>query len=375
MADCRDDILYDIAFSSYRNINVATARRFAALGISPCDFFGKSAGTLAALSGIKASYFDDGRRAEAVEAARAETAFVRDNGIKVLRYTDDAYPQRLGECNDAPAVLYAMGDAGRASARHSVAIVGTRHGTAYGADFTRRLVADLASALDDVLVVSGLAFGIDIAAHRAALDAGVATAAVLAHGFNTIYPADHRNEAREIARGGGFLATEYRSCDTIHRGNFLARNRLIAGLADVTVVVESDVKGGAMVTARLASAYNREVMALPGRVNDPYSRGCLELIAHDTARMVRDASDLIEVMGWTRKPAVGEQAELKFEIPAHYAEIIELIRQNPDMTVNDMCVALGMPYARLSSLLFEMEMDDYIISVPGGRYTLPASAR
>ena len=368
--DKGEELIYKIAFSSYKNINVGTAERFAGLGITPEDFFNKSASVLASLTGIKASFFDDSRRVEALEQARRELDFISSGKVKAIYYTSADYPSRLAECPDAPAMLYFTGTVQAASAPHSVAIVGTRHYTAYGADFTRRLVADLSERLDDVLVVSGLAYGVDICSHRAAIDCGVPTAAVLAHGLNTIYPSEHRNDARKIITEGGFLMTEYRTNSHIHKGSFLARNRLIAALADVTVVVESDLRGGAMATARLASEYNREVMALPGRVNDTYSRGCNELIATNRASVIRDASDLIGAMGWRSKSEAGEQYMLPLDVPQEYSVVIDALRAHPDATVNDICVILGIPFAQLSALLFRMEMDDYVISRPGGRYAL-----
>lgn len=370
-----DDLTCRIALAGYRNITIDSARRFEAMGVTPHDFFTKPALTLASVTGVRPEYFADNRRAEAMEQARAERMFVECNSIAALYHTDATYPTRLAECDDAPAMLYVAGAAECLSARHSVAIVGTRYCTAYGADFTRRLVSDLAEGLDDLLVVSGLAYGVDVCAHRAALDSGVRTAAVLAHGLNTIYTAEHRQDAQRIIRQGGCLATEYTSHDRIHRGNFLARNRIIAALADVTVVVESDLRGGAMATARIASAYNREVMAVPGRVNDTYSRGCNQLIASRTASMVRDASDLIDLMGWMTKPKPGEQQELSFDTPEEYTPVINLLKKRPESTVNDLCASLGTPFASLSALLFRMELDDYIIALPGGRYTLPAKSR
>ena len=370
-ADARA-LTHRIALAHYRNINAASAQRFADKGISPEDVFCKPASPLASCTGIRSAFFDASRRAEAVAAAEAETEFITSSRISATYYTDEAYPARLAECDDAPAMLYAVGDMACTAARHSIAVVGTRHCTAYGADFTRRLVADLAAALDSLLVVSGLAYGVDICAHRAALEAGVPTVAVLAHGLNTIYPAEHRQDARRIAAERGAVMTEYRSCDRIHRGNFLARNRIVAGLADITVVVESDIRGGAMATARIASAYNREVGALPGRINDTYSRGCNHLIASRTASLVRDAADIIDIMGWTAKPAEGQQKEIAFEMPELYGRVLARLAEKPSSTVNDLCGALGLPYATLSSTLFEMEMDDLIIALPGGRFTLPA---
>lgn len=365
--DTRTDTAYRIAFAGFRNINLGVARHFASLGIGAEEFFTYPARRLAMLTGLREAYFDDDRRHEALEKAAAEARFVADNGIGMHYFTDDSYPRRMAECDDAPAMLFSFGKVEETA--HTIAIVGTRHCTAYGAEFTRRLVADLGKALDSVAIISGLAYGIDICAHRAALDAGIPTGAVLAHGLNTVYPADHRDDARRIARHGGFILTEYPSHAAIHRGNFLSRNRIVAALADVTVVVESDIKGGAMTTARIAAAYNRDVMALPGRVTDAYSRGCNELIARREAAIVRDAADIIEAMNWSARPAEGEQPSLPF-LTDEQTRIVDFLKAHEGASANDMCAALGIPFPRLSAALFEMEMEDLLGALPGGRYCI-----
>ncbi len=362
-----DELIYKIAFATYRNVNYSSATRLEAKHVTPEAFFTFPSSTLASITGLKPAFFADDRRREALESARREADFIAANHIRAIYYTDEEYPARLAECNDAPAMLFVLGNS-KLDFRHVVAVVGTRHCTAYGLDFTRTLVEDLAKSLDDVLIVSGLAYGIDIAAHKAAISSGVTTGAVFAHGLNTIYPADHRDAARRIMAEGGFLATEYRTCEAIHRGNFLARNRIVAGMADATVVVESDERGGAMSTASIASAYNREVFAVPGRVYDPASRGCNALIARRQASIIRGADDLIDIMGWTPKAQSGEQQEFSFELDSTQQSVVDFIRNNPTATVNDMCVALALPYSQMGSILFEMEMADVIVSLPGGRY-------
>ena len=367
MTDLLTSTARRIAFAGYKNMNLGAARHFAALGIGENEFFEWPVAKLAAITGLKSSYFDDAKRAEAIQKGTTEAQFAINNGIKTLFFADDNYPSRMNDCDDAPALLFCLGEAQEAA--HAVSIVGTRHSTAYGLDFTRHLVEDLAASLDSLLIVSGLAYGIDIAAHRAALSAGVPTGAVLAHGLNTIYPADHRNEARRMVKEGGFLMTEYPSYAPIHKGNFLARNRIVAAMADVTVVVESDNKGGAMSTARIAGAYNREVMALPGRITDTYSRGCNSLISRGEAIMVRDAGDIIDALGWKARPVEKKQQELPFLSPEQ-TQIADFLKSKPDATVNDLCSGIGIPYSRLSALLFEMEMDDIVTALPGGRYCL-----
>lgn len=367
-----------MAFAGYRNVTLGTARELTLRGAGPDEFFSESAGSLAGRTGLRAEYFDEATREAALERAGKEIDFLRDNRVRAIYCEDAAYPRRLTLCDDAPAMLYMLGD-GDLNPRYCVSIVGTRHATAYGAEFTARLVSELGEALPEGLqIVSGLAYGIDIAAHEAAMRAGIPTGAVLAHGLNTVYPMEHRRQAMDMVRHGGFLATEYTSQARTHRGNFLARNRIVAGMADAVVVVESDMRGGAMATARIASAYSREVLALPGRVSDPYSRGCNDLLARGTARVVRDAGDILDAMGWkaarkSRKEAAG-QLTLQFEPDPEKTAILRAIGAEPEADVNELCAALGMPFGRLSALLFELEMDDLVVGIPGGRYGLTAVA-
>lgn len=367
------DLIYDIAFSTYRNITVGTARRFADLGVTPAEFFTLEARRLAAITGLRENYFDDAKRTEALRQARHEALFIERGNIEILSLQRGNFPFNLSQCDDAPAMIFALGKSDLSNKR-VVAIVGTRHCTQYGAEFTQHLVAELAEKVEDMAIVSGLAYGVDICAHRAAMQAGIPTGAVLAHGLNTIYPAEHRNDAMRIVSDGGFLFTEYGSTSAIHRGNFLARNRIVAGLADVTVVVESDIRGGAMTTARIAGAYNREVMATPGRTCDKYSRGCNDLIARGEASIVRDADDLISLMGWPSRQPEGTQQELPL-LTDEQKDIIDYITDHPQSTVNELCLHTGRPVQYLSAVLFDMEMNDLVAALPGGRYSPIIKAR
>lgn len=367
-----DPLVAKIAFSRIRGINLSTARQLVGRIGSYENFFTLSQSALAATSGIDAKLTGQTYRQSLIEAATKESRFVTEKSITTRFFEDDNYPSRLLDCDDAPAMLYSIGKC-NLNSLHTVAIVGTRHATPYGLDFVKHLVADLAQSLDSLVIISGLAYGIDVAAHRAALDASVPTLAVVAHGLNTIYPADHRSTAAKIVSEGGAIITEYQSDSAIHKGNFLARNRIVAGLADVVVVVESDIHGGALSTARIASAYSHEVMAVPGRVTDTYSRGCNALIADQTATIICSADDLINLMNWTAKPAPQTQTELNFEMTPEQKTLTDHIIAHPDHTVNDICIALGIPFNRLTAMLFEMEMSDMIITLPGGHYAVTAS--
>ncbi len=366
-----DPLVARIAFSKIKGINRSTASRLIGLLGSPEAFFTLPQSALSASCGLDSRICDQSSRLSLLEAAAEEARFIRSKAITAAFIGSDAYPRRLSSCDDAPAILYSIGPC-NLDCLHSVAIVGTRHATPYGIDFINHLVADLADSLDSLVIISGLAYGIDVAAHRAALDNGIPTAAVVAHGLNTIYPADHRSTAAKIVSEGGAIVTEYTSGAPIHKGNFLARNRIVAALADVVIVVESDTKGGAMSTARIASAYNREVMAVPGRTTDTYSRGCNALIAENTASIVRSADDIIEALNWTTRSRPDTQTTLTFEMTAEQRQIADYIISHPDHTVNDICVGLGLPFNKLSSMLFEMEMSDMLITLPGGRYAVTA---
>ncbi len=366
-----DELLHRIAFSQIRNLTASTALDvLERVGGVEC-FFSRSQAELWQAMGTPAKICTDAERARLLAAARTELAFVRAHDIDVRFIADGAYPQRLAQCADAPLAIYALGNGDVLDAAHVVSLVGTRNATRYGIDFTKELVTELAELIDDVVIVSGLAYGIDVSAHKAALAAGVPTVGVVAHGLNTIYPADHRDIARRMVHEGGAIVTEYTSGSQIHRGNFLARNRIVAGLSDAVIVVESDSRGGALSTARIASGYDRFVGAVPGRVTDRYSRGCNALLASQAATIIRSAEDLVEAMNWTARPREGEQTALVFDdISPEFQQVIDYLRAHPNDNLNDMVVALGVPYGLLSARLMQMEMADLLASNPGGTFRL-----
>jgi len=350
-------------------INLSTGRELLRRVGSVESVFSRSEEEMAVVLGRRGGIADASYRQEICARAEREEVFVQANGIRPLFFTDDDYPQRLLDCDDAPVMLYAVGDTPLDRMR-TVAVVGTRHSTAYGLEFTARLVRELAEMYGDIAIISGLAYGIDVAAHKAALREGLPTIGVMANALNTVYPAEHRDVAARMVKAGGMLMSEYTTSARIHRGFFLARNRIVAGLADAVVVVESDLRGGAMATARIASAYGHELFAVPGRATDTYSRGCLDLIARRMAMVVRGAGDIGEALGWKQVAAEGAQQEIQFELPEEQQRIVDYLREHPQATVNDMCVALDRSFAALSSALFEMEMGDVLMTLPGGRYAV-----
>ena len=360
---------YQIAFASLRSMTRRLADELLSRIGGEEEFFCATESQLSALMGCRNKLFSDQYRNEILEKAKRELSFINENSITPLYYTDGNYPKRLSECDDAPLLLYTIGNCDLNST-HIVSIVGTRHATPYGIDFTMKLVENLSKKLDNLIIVSGLAYGIDIAAHRAALHYNVPTAAVLAHGLNTIYPAAHRNSAADIVHSRGSLISDYMSQDSLHKGNFIARNRIVAGLCDCLVVVESAEKGGALITANIAAGYNRDVMALPGRTSDPYSRGCNRLINRNVAALISDADDLINAMQWTPRADEGCQQPLPLELSADEKAIIDKLTQQGEATINQLSISLSIPMSRLMPLLIDMEFNGLIITFPGGKFRL-----
>ncbi|MDR2764837.1 MAG: DNA-processing protein DprA [Tannerella sp.] len=308
-------------------------------------------------------------RAEALHRAEQELTFIEKNKIRLYSIMEEDYPIRLRNCQDAPVVFYFKGNADL-SAQRILSIVGTRSATDYGYGLTVALLKNLANAFPDLLVVSGLAYGIDICAHRNALKNGLPTVGVLAHGLDRIYPVIHRHVAVEMLQNGGLLS-DFVSETVPARENFLQRNRLIAGLADATVVVESAEKGGALVTADIAFSYSREVYAFPGRTVDKYSGGCNWLIRVNKAGLITSAHDLATALSWDiGKASVPKDARLPFqhEMPDH--PILKLLAEKGEIQINELAVMSGMPVYQLSPMLFELELAGHVKVLPGNVYKL-----
>lgn len=363
------DIIYKIAFSSLKGITIQTAKTLLEKVGSEKEFFTLREAELKNLTSTSSPLFADDVRRKVVEDAQKEYEFINRNNISTVYFNDEIFSERLLQCEDAPLMLYGVGECDLNSA-HILSIVGTRNATSYGIGFTQKLVEDLANKIDNLVIISGLAYGIDIAAHRAALKAGVPTIAIVANGLSTVYPTVHRNDAAEIVRRGGMILTEYYHDDPIHRSKFLARNRIVAGMADGIVVVESARKGGAMRTAQLSTDYGREVMALPGRISDIYSRGCNHLIANSTAALIESADDLIAAMKWTPILTSGTQAEIKFDFTPDEQKIIDYLRFHGDTPRNKLSIEINIPISRLSSILTDLEFVEAVECIPGGKIRL-----
>ena len=362
-------LVYHIAFASLQGMGVDLARKLLDVVGSEERFFAMSEKDLRALTHGRSKIYSDNYRRECLQRAVNEEAFVREHGIKATYFTDEDYPHRLIEAADAPVMIYTLGKCDLESP-HVISVVGTRHATQYGVRFCDTLIGELAQCLPDLVVVSGLAYGIDIAAHRAALKHGVATVAVLPRGLNRIYPAMHRNDAVAIAKHGGMLLTDYTSQDDVQKSNFLARNRIVAALSDCTVIVESAGSGGALVTASLAMSYNRDVMAVPGRCGDEFSTGCNKLIATNKAALITSADDLLSAMRWEGLARQPQQLDLFPELTKEEQAVVDVIRDNGEIHLNTLADKLHTPVYKLMSILVELDCKNVITTLPGCRYAI-----
>lgn len=311
---------------------------------------------------------------EPLRRAEAELEYDEAHGIIPLAMNDTRYPSRLRECDDAPLMLFYKGNADLNRAR-VLSIVGTRHCTSYGQDLIRRFCDDLRQICTDVLIISGLAYGVDICAHRNALRSGFYTAAVLAHGLDTIYPSSHRDTAREMLTRGG-LITEFLTGTNADKVNFVRRNRIVAGMADATLLVESASRGGGLITTGIAQSYGRDVFAFPGAVGMTYSEGCNNLIRDNGAALITCAADLAAAMTWNNDSALrdarqqGIERQLFPELTDDEQLIVSTLAKTNDMQINMLAVRTGIPVQRMSALLFSLEMKGVVRMYAGGTYHL-----
>jgi DNA processing protein len=300
--------------------------------------------------------------------AEKEVVFIEKFGIKPLFLTDKDYPQRLLNCFDPPAMLFYKGTAD-VNASRAVAIVGTRNNTEYGKYITEKLVKALVKV--NAIIISGLAFGIDTIAHKCSLKCGIPTIGVVGHGLDTIYPPENTNLAKQMLRNGGLL-TEFRSNTNPDKHNFPSRNRIVAGISDATIVVESGIKGGSNITANLAWGYNRDVFAVPGKSTDVKSEGCNRLIRENKAMLMDDSDHFITMMGWNEqeRKKVMVQKQMFPEMSDVEKKVAELLRKSDDTGIDELNVQCGFSSSSIASALLNLEMQGVLKVLPGKRYRL-----
>ena len=319
-------------------------------------------------------HLDEPGMEEAFSRAQQECEWIEAHGIRVYTLADEDYPYRLRQCPDRPVVLYGKGNL-HPSEGPIVSIIGTRRPTERGKELTTALVRDLHALLPSVTIVSGGAYGIDITAHRAAIECGIPTIIIPAHGLDRIYPASHRPEAVAALAHGGLL-TEFLSGTEPLAPYFVQRNRIVAGLADAVVVAESKRRGGSLITARMAMDYNRELFAFPGRPSDTISEGCNMLIRTNQAHLINDAEELVEAMGWTTRQAPSQPVQTRMvglldDLTETQQTLLTKLQEAEDgMHINLLVMETELPYSDVASDLMMLEIQGLIRSLPGGVYRI-----
>jgi len=360
-------LLYQIGITLIPGIGDVNGKKLVQWCGSAEEVFRSPAKTLRAIPGIGQTAVNNILNQQVLKRAEEEVRFLEKHHIRPLFFQDEAYPQRLLNCYDHPLMLYYRGNADL-NHKRIIAFVGTRRATDYGRGRCREMIDGLQEK--EVLIVSGLAYGIDGCAHRRAVENGIPTVGVLGHGLDRIYPAPHRKLAEEMLENGGLL-TEFLSKTSPDRENFPQRNRIVAGMADAVVVVESDKKGGALITARLANSYNRDVFAVPGRITDRFSTGCNFLIKTNQAALVQSADDIGYIMGWDdRRVPADRQTRLFVEMTGTEKLLYNLLEETGTMGVDKLTIRSGFAPSTVSAALLGMEFKGLIQSLPGKQYRI-----
>lgn len=362
-----------IALSRLKGVGAPFLQILNEKGISAAEFLAMTpAQQGAACSLAQMPQWSEAEIREAKATGEKEALFCQRHKVKILSPILDGYPRRLAILDEAPTVLFVLGNADL-DALHIIGVVGTRRITPPGDRFCRKFVKELGYLVTNPLIVSGLAYGTDAAAHQSALDNNLPTAAVLAHGLSMIYPAPHRQLAERILHQGGALISQYLSEQKPFRGNFLQRNRVIAALSDGVMIIESAMKGGAMNTAHAAFDFSRSVMALPGRPTDAMSEGCNHLIRHQIATLTTDARQACHTLGWEtakEKPQTADPTLFR-QPDSELMPVYTLLQQSDaPVGIDFIMMKCGLPPARLTAMLFALEEDGFIVRLPNNRYTI-----
>lgn len=361
-----NDLQYQIALTLLPGIGDISGKKFVEYCGSARAIFDETRKSLEKITGMReASIEAICKPKEYLKRADEEIAFMEKNDIRPLFFQDSDYPRRLLHCDDSPLMLYYKGTA-NLNAQRVVAIVGTRNITEYGKENCNQLVEDLKA--DNVLIVSGLAYGVDTCAHKASVKHGIPTVGVMGSGMQQIYPAPNKKLASDMVEQGGGVLTECMSGTQPERENFPRRNRIIAGMADAVVVIESALKGGSLITADIANSYNRDVFAYPGRVMDLYSQGCNYLIRTNRAHLMESVLNLRYVMRWDTEKKVEKQTAFFREYTDEEKKIMDCFGDNAVIALDDIIVKTELPTTKIAALLLGLEFDGILMALPGKRY-------
>jgi len=361
--------VYEVAIGLVPGIGNQLTRQLVSYCGAPEQVFREKKGKLLKIPGIGENIAQSIIQSDIFSKAEKQVETAIKTGTKILFYTNHDYPERLKTILDAPTLIYYKGQ-GPLNFPKTVGVVGTRNATGYGKEMTEKIISELKE--QNVQIISGLAYGIDSYAHKSALDNGLSTIGVMATGVNIVYPAVHKEMANRMQSSGGILS-EYPFDTKPEPGYFPARNRIIAGLSDVVLVVEASSSGGALITAELANGYNREVMAVPGNINNKYSLGCNNLIKSHKAQIFSKTSDIIELMNWDisiiPKPK-NKTPEIPEGLTDDEKKIFELLISNGETHIDELCWKSQIPVSKMASLLLNLEFSNQVKSLPGKKYKL-----
>lgn len=361
-----NDLVYQIAITKIPLVGAVTAKTLISYCGGVKNVFDASLKELKAIPGVGPLIAGNIVKQQVLDKAAEEISFLEKYKIKPLFYLNDDYPHRLKHYSDCPILLYYSGNADLNHQR-IVGVVGTRRPNSYGIQSCESLIMDLKEY--DPLVISGLAYGIDITAHKKCIMEGIPTVAALGHGLSRIYPNQHQGIARQMINCGGLL-TEYTSDHGPDREHFPMRNRIIAGLCDALVVVQTAQKGGSMISAEIANGYYKEVFAFPGRVSDPCSVGCNHLIKSHKANLIESASDIAYVMGWEKKEVGSKKSKQLQLLNAEEQSIVSLLKEQEEISIDQLTLAAQMTSSQMAAILLNLEFRGLVRTLPGKRYAM-----
>ncbi|MCH4822532.1 DNA-processing protein DprA [Gramella lutea] len=357
-----EDLLFALALQHVPNLGDTTAKKLIRKFGTPENIFREKTSNLLKIDGIGQTRIRELNRLEHIKAAEDELKFIEKNKIGVHYFLEEDYPEKLKHCIDGPILLFSKGNI-NLNKKRIISVVGTRKITAHGMEFCERFINDL--AVLEPVIISGFAYGVDITAQKAAVKNGLQTIGCLAHGLNQIYPKTHKKYMKEIEENGGFF-TDFWSTDSFDRNNFLKRNRVIAGISEATIVIESAEKGGALVTADIANSYDREVFAVPGRPSDKYSLGCNNLIKAQKAHVLTSAADLAYILNWeldeNPEPV---QKQLFIELEGDEEKLYSFLKSSGKTELDMLALNCNLPTFKTASLLLNMELKGAIRPLPG----------
>jgi DNA processing protein len=356
------DLFHLLALQQVEGVGDIMAKKLLTHCGNAAEVFKTKSSQLAAIDGIGSVLLKNLKDKIVFEKAEQELHFIKSNEIKASYFKDENYPDRLKHCIDGPVLLFTSGNIDLKN-KKTISIVGTRQITSYGMEFCRKLIEDLAPL--DPVIVSGFAYGVDIFAHQLAMEHNLQTIGVVAHGLNQIYPKTHKKYVAKVEQNGGFM-TEFWSSSNPEKENFVRRNRIVAGISEATIVIESADRGGSLITANIANDYNRDVFAVPGRVNDKYSQGCNNLIKTQKANVLTSAADLIYILNWDIGSKVKPvQKQLFVTLEPDEQKVYDYLLKNGKELMDIIALRCDFPIYKISGMLLNMELKGVIRPLPG----------